>query len=305
MIRQTTELVLGRGEVYFESFAPGTRAPDGKGERYLGNTTTFQVSRVVSSLDRFTSYRGQQVEREGATVREAHSIQFVTDHISIENVALWFGGDPVKGEVKGNNIKSETFQAWHNRFIQLGKTFVAVGVRHVDNVVVLLNGIKVPAASNWALDKDFGRLQILADAPNIPDGSLITVEFEWRTTTTETTRSKLVSAYGALRFMATNPAGIRRNYLFPFVKLTARGAIDLKGDQWQQMPFDADAMRLTPSTEQVYVDSVISVGTTEDEQAIIDGGLKLDQFPYWEDQLHIITNIDLPAAGLDVPVNYP
>lgn len=38
---------------------------------------------------------------------------------------------------------------------------------------------------------------------------------------------------------------------------------------------------------------------TEDEQALVDDGLSLDEFESWEAQLDAITNIDLPAIGLD------
>lgn len=304
MIREETKLILGRGEVYFEPFIDGTRVGDG--ERYIGNTTTFQISRSVSRLERFTSYKGQQVEREGAVTSENHTVQFITDNISIENVGLWYGKETSKSTFTGINAVTEQILVRQNRFYQLGKSYQPLGTRYVENVKVKLGGVTISAAGNWDVDKAFGRLQILTGAPDIPNGSTIDVTFEWRTVQSETANSHTRDLFGSLRFIATNVAGPLRNYYFPFVRLSPRGSIDLKGDEWQQMPFEAEAMRLTPMTEQVYLDGVTFVGLTQDEQAVIDnGGIPLSDFPYWEDQLDIITNVDFPNMDLSAPINYP
>lgn len=304
MILKETQLVLGRGEVYFEPFLEGTRV--GEGERYIGNTTTFQLSRTIGRLERFTSYKGRRVEREGAVTDESHMVQFVTDNISIENVSSWFGEED--GETTFNAISfiTEEFRVKQDRFYQLGKTFFpSLGARHVENISVKLNNVSIPASGNWDVDKSLGRMQILPGAPDLPDGSIVVVTFEWRTVKSGYATSHSRDLFGSMRFIATNPVGIKRNYFFPFVRLSPRGAVDLKGDEWQQMPFEAEAMRLTPTTEQVYLDGVTFVGKTYDEDGIIDEGLSNVEFLYWEDQLDIITNIDLPAIGLDVPIAYP
>lgn len=304
MIREETQLVLGRGEVYFEPFLDGTRIGDG--ERYIGNTTAFQLSRTVNRLERFTAYKGQQVEREGCVLSETHSIQFITDNISIENVGLWFGEETSETTFPGANVVSETFKVRQNRFYQLGKTYQALGTRYVENLTVRIDGTDIPATGNWDVDKAFGRLQILSGAPLIPNGSNIVVLFEWRTVRTETVNSHTRDLFGALRFIATNPTGPKRNYFFPCVRLNPRGSIDLKGDEWQQMPFDAKAMRLTPTTEQVYLDGVTFVTTTSDEQSIIDfGGITLEEFPYFEDLLNTIINVYIPSADYGAPIDYP
>lgn len=304
MIREETKLVVGRGEVYFEPFIDGTRIGDG--ERYIGNTTAFQLTRTVARLERFTSYKGQQVEVEGCVLSESHTVQFITDNISIENVGLWFGEETAETTFYGVNQVSERIKVRQNRFYQLGKTFQPLGTRYVENVVVRLDGVEVPNLNNWDVDKTYGRLQILAGAPAIPNGSTIEVFFEWRTVRTETANSHTRDLYGSLRFIATNPVGPKRNYFFPFVRLSPRGSVDLKGDEWQQMPFEAEAMRLSPLTEQVYLDGVLSVATTSDEQAIIDlGGITLEQFPFYEDMLNTIVNDYIPEANYGAPIIYP
>ena len=102
MPHESTKLVLGRGEVYFDRFLPGTRR--GEGERYLGNTPSFRIQREVERLERSTSYRGRKIAMAGAVVAESHEITFVTDNVDDENIALWFGSSvPDDDETSGTN----------------------------------------------------------------------------------------------------------------------------------------------------------------------------------------------------------
>ncbi len=82
MIFKDDQLVLGRGEVYFEAFSAGTRVCSG--ERYVGNTTGFQITRAINRLERFTSYRGQAASNAMAS-RPTKTIPFssITDNIDI------------------------------------------------------------------------------------------------------------------------------------------------------------------------------------------------------------------------------
>jgi hypothetical protein len=49
--------VLGRGRLYVERFADGTKIGDGI-ERYMGNTPQFALSRSDENLEHFSSDEG-------------------------------------------------------------------------------------------------------------------------------------------------------------------------------------------------------------------------------------------------------
>ncbi len=110
---------------------------------------------------------------------------------------------------------------------------------------------------------------------------------------------------GRITIHCDEPPWAEAVYTFPFVRLSARGAVDLKGDEWQQLSFEGEAMRLTPNTDQIYVDVVTFVGSTYDESAFIAEGLDENEFIDFEDQLDTIVNVNLPAIDLAVPIIYP
>lgn len=293
MTGNQTALVIGRGEVHFNAFQPGTKR--GLGERYFGNTTTFQVGRRVERLERFTAYRGQKVEQEGEVIGEGHTVQFITDHIDMENVAMWFGGEQDNVTQAASGPITENLLAAPGYTLQLGQTVDAMGVRGVSNVQIAKQGEPVPRAGNYVVDNASGRLTILADATHIERGDLLAITFQWRTVAIKLSRSGTRQVHGALRFVATNPYGPRKHYFFPYVRLTSRGQFDLKGDEWQQIPFEATTMRLNPYSEQLYVEEILSIGFTRDEQGIIDfSGLTLDEFPYWENEVNTLVNTTIP-----------
>lgn len=298
MAREQTTLVLGRGEVFFDLFRPGTR--QGDGERYIGNSSTFQIGRKLERLDRFTSYNGRKIEQESAIISETHTVTFVTDNIVIENIGLWYGLESEVVVTVAANAITEFFPVRLGRTYQLGKSYMPLGVRYVENVVVRIDDVIVPLDGNYALSAATGRLEVSPDAINISDGQTLEITFEWRTTEAARTNSAARDVYGALRFISFNAYGPDKQYYFPFVRLSPRGMMDLKGDDWQQAGFDVEARNLNPRTEQVYVEEFLKVYLTADEQAIVDlSGLTLDSFPYWENQLDQLVNVTMPSH------NYP
>jgi len=295
MIREATKLVLGRGEVFFDRFAPGTRVGDG--ELYLGNTTTFQMEREIERMARHRSFRGLKVEREGTVISESHSINFATDHIDMENVGLWFGGQVDNTDQVGVSVETESFAVNRGRFYQIGKSLVPViGLRDIDYVRVFVGSALIPMANNYDVENSAGRIQILKNAPNISDGTVITVSFERRNADGLRVSTQPNEVYGAMRFISHNPYGPKKNFFFPMVRLAPRGLVDLKGDEFQQWRFEATVMSLSPNIQQVYIDETIMAENTSDEQVIIDEFGTLTTFPYWEDQLHQIQNFDWPPA---------
>lgn len=293
MSQVSTTLVVGRGKLYFDPFVSGTRQKTG--EMYLGNTPAFQLNRKLDSVRRFSSVGGRKIERESLTLADENTATFTTDHVDMENVALWFGSSESSDTLAAINKVTRAITVLPGRHYQLGDDIRAQGIRNVDNVSVAVSSVDL-AETNFEVDLVNGRVYIPVDAPDITEETVVDVTYEWRETGRAYAESATAVRHGALRFISTNPVGPKKHYYFPFVEISPRGNMDLKGDGWQQMMFDVAAYRLSGAVEAVYVDEVISTGLLEDEQAIVDDGMTLAEFPYYEDILDQITNTDLPEA---------
>lgn len=252
MYREKTSLVLGRGEVYFDRFLESGR----DGERYFGNTPMFRIEREIERVERMTSYRGQKHARPGIVVRESVSVSMTTDHMASENVALWHGADGGP-QVDGDALVpfTETFVVKKNRFYQLGVGENGVGLGFIDSAQVRLTnstGTVLVAGQHYHLIRDSGRIQIPPTSP-LNDGATIFVRYFKRPSPVTSLVSTGQDVIGALRYIALNPYGPRADYWFPQVRLTPRGAVDMKGDEFRQMSFDIEAFRLSPNEPLVYL----------------------------------------------------
>lgn len=297
MPHEPTNLVLGRGEVYFDRFIAGTRI--GEGERYLGNTPSFRIQQDVSTQTRATSYRGRKVEKPDLVVSRSTSVDFVTDNVDLENLAIWFGSSVQVPDISLTTI-TETFTVKRGRFIQLGKSQNIAGTRNVRNVVVRRASTVISQNGNYVLNGALGRIEILRFATTLRDGDVITVQFTVVASDTAQVAVEAQNVMGSLRFVSLNEGIFNRqqnDYYFPMVSITPRGQTDLKGDEWQQWGFEGKAYNLSPTTEQLYVTRAArKLVTSMDEETIIDEVGSLDVFTFWEDQLNTTVNVDWPPA---------
>lgn len=292
------ELVLGRGRVYFDPFLAGTRTT--QGERYVGNTLSFQVTREVKRQERMVSFGGRKFPDFGAIIEESHKVTFVTENIDLDNLADFFGTESVSNFL-GQGFTSETFVSKKGRFYQLGKSINPFGLRHALVTAVKVAGVTRPP-EDWQGDASSGRFYIPLTS-GIADGTTITVEYEQRDQAVRVVSSSPTELWGALRFISDNGEGGQKHVLLPCVRLFARGAIDLKGDQWQQLPFEAEATNLTPATPQVYADLVdTKPGKTVDEKWFEENFIL--GFTGYEDLLDEAINILWPDALQSKRVEY-
>ena len=295
MATERTELVLGRGELYFSPLDPDTTI--GTSEIYIGNTPEFVTTKEVSSETVFDSFDGQKVPVEGPVLREIHRARFTTDHIDVGNLALWYGGAQTTVVQNRFDDLVESHVLIRGRYYQLGTTpQTPFGVRGVENVTMTIGGVPVSQPANFEVDKRNGRVRILPDAPNVQNGDTGTFIYERRDMSSALVLSQKMELFGSLRFVARNPVGPNKNFFYPIVKLTPTGDMDHKATGWQVMSFEVEAQRRNPMLEYVYIDEVQVVGMTITEYAIIvEGGITVSEFPYWEDRLDKITNTRIPS----------
>ena len=255
------EYVIGKGKLYFDQFAPGSLT--GSGEQYFGNTPELSTSSDQETLDHYDADEGLNVKDESVTIEDNMTGAFVTDNISRENLALWFGGErSTLVQVAATGL-SDTFVAVKKgRWFQLGAgALTPSGVRNVENVVVnvLAGGTGAPtvvvAADNLDFDLEGGRVYVELDSPAIADGDTIEVTYDVQNSERDVTVGKGMDVRGSLRFLSRNPIGSQTDYFWPYVKITANGDLNMKGDEWQQIPFSFEILKKNATTERVYIDN--------------------------------------------------
>lgn len=270
MANETQKYTLGRGEVFFNKFKPGTNI--GEGERYLGNTPEYSLTNDVETLDHFNSDRGLREKDESVLLEISSSGSMNCDNISGENVALFFLGNLLTKSSTSVTAQKEVFTSWKRGLtLQLGTTDTTpTGVRKVTNVKVgkaarsatlnltgdisAIPGVTiVDAAGNYEVDLALGRLYLEPTSTEINGDIKLVVQFDVAAQSREMVISSNDVVQGSLRFVAHNAKGENKDYFFPKVTLSPDGDYNLKGDDWQSMGFTFEALKLQ-GRERVYID---------------------------------------------------
>lgn len=249
---------LGRGELYFDKFTANTR--NRTGERYLGNSPELNLTTESETLDHFNSDRGIRVKDKSILLEKSDSGSFILDEISNENVALWFLGDvsvraqsavaaPATENVPANRVMPGTYY-------QIGATLAnPTGLRNVTVTTITSDPVGTTYVLNtdYTVDEELGRVYV------VPGGAIdgtdpIIINY----TAVASTREQVIvgegtTIEGSLRFISFNPSGPRRDYWWPYVQLRADGDLALKGDEWQQLSFAFDILKLDGYSSQ-YID---------------------------------------------------
>jgi hypothetical protein len=247
------DYTIGKGRLYFDQFKPGTTV--GMGERYFGNTPELTNSAETETLDHYDADQGLNVKDESITTANNLSGSFVTDHISPENIALWYSGSTAPMTQTAATAQSETIaNVMRGHSYQLGITeLTPTGARHVNTVVVKKGGTAVADAS-VEIDLEKGRVYIESDAADIANGDTLTVTYDIKASSRTVIIGKGDEIRGSLRFLSANPVGTQKDYLWPYVKITPNGDFALKGTEWMQLGFSFEVLKLS-GKERVYVEA--------------------------------------------------
>ena len=233
-------LTLGRGELRFAKFKPGTTTPGG--ERYIGNTPEFNLTIENENLDHFNSDHGVNEKDDSIVLSTNRTGSLTTDNIHPENLALFFLGSTKKVTVAAAVAEVDTFtDVEGGLYYQLGTSSAnPSGVRKVTNVTVAVSGGggggAAPAAGDdYTIDLELAQIYI------VPGGALegksISVTYDVSASTRQQIISGATAVEGSLRFVSFNPKGEKIDYFMPQVSITANGDYALKGDDWQAIPF--------------------------------------------------------------------
>ena len=250
---------LGKGKVFFDQFAAGTKIKTG--ERYFGNTPEFNLTSESETLDHFDSDAGVRSKDDSVLLELNRTGTFITDHISPENLALFFLGAASQVSQTSATAVEESFTVKKGLWYQLGTAIRPEGVVNVSTFSMTDDADPTPgtiaASGNYEVDTANGRFRILPDAVAVADGDVVIVTYDRGIATV----NRVVTAgnaevYGAMRFIATNPKGEKFNYYFPYVAIRPNGDFALKGEEWQQLGFNVEVLKLDDTTESMYIANV-------------------------------------------------
>lgn len=251
----TNNYTLGRGEIYFAKFKPGTQIP--MGERYLGNTPALNLTIESERLDHFNSDRGVREKDDSVLLQSNRTGTLETDNVNPENIALFFlGSSMLSTVVAAVGLTSSFEDAVQGESYQLGTTdSTPSGARQVANIVVKDDAgtpVTFALGTDYVEDLVLARITVL-EGGTIANGTNLVVTFD----TTNSERSRIISAAdtieGALRYVAKNPKGTQYDYFMPWVQFSPNGDFAIKAEEWQKLPFNLEFLK-KGALEAIYVD---------------------------------------------------
>lgn len=275
-INSTDNLVIGRGRIYFDRRINGVY----QGERYIGNTPNFTLTTNIEKLAHYSSDSGFKTKDKSVDLERNYSGSLVTDNISFENVALVFAG---VNSTSLNGAETEVFEninggnvVKRNYAYQLGVSSTSPqGKGSVDEATFTIGyadsgtaveaplagagietvaGVTLLPAANYEFDAASGLLYIEADAPDLAtDDKQIVVKYDRLANSQTVILAGSAVVEGAIRFMSDNPTGENKNYYLPLASVSPDGDYALKGDDWQQIGFNFEALKRDCDTSQVIV----------------------------------------------------
>ncbi len=262
---QTNNYTLGRGKLYFGQFPAGTYTAAAQPERYLGNTPEFSVTMAETKLDHFNSDEGVKEKDASISLQVDRTGQLTTDNVNPKNIALFFFGSEETIAEAGGALADEFADIQPGYYYQLGVSVTRptgarglLGATDDSNSTAVApvvfdatdsNSSATPytEGTDYTVDLATGRLFIVeaADGGTIAEGSTVGVTFNVDASTYSQVISGSTAVAGQLRFVAHNPEGLQVDYYFPYAKISPNGDYQLKGDDWQKIPFNVEILAPT------------------------------------------------------------
>lgn len=244
---------LGRGRLYFDKYAPGTK--NLTGQRYIGNTPEINLTSDSESLEHFDSDEGVRQKDASVLLSLNRTGSFITDHIHPANLALFF-----LGQESVVTVAPVTAAVYNIADVKLGHRYqvganssAPAGVRNLSTVIVKVGAVTKTLNTDYSLDAASGGVVPLAGG-TILEGDDIEVTYDLAATSyNRVVTAAAAEIEGALLFISNNPEGEQFDYFWPDVLLKPDGDLALKGDEWQQIGFAFDALKKDDITEVVYI----------------------------------------------------
>jgi len=237
-------LAIGKGELWFAPYKPGTQEPDGF--YFVGNCPELTLNREADTLPHYSSTAGFRRKDEEITIESRMNGSIMCDDVRPQTAALFLMGEEIILTVASATALSTVIVgAKKGRTYQLGETVgQPSGARSITNVEVTLTSTPATvyvANTDYTVDLELGLLTILP-AGAIAAAAGLTVNFDQ----SAHTRSQVIAsdneAQGALKYISYNPIGKRMDYFMPWVKVRPNGDISLISEEWMTIPLTVEAL---------------------------------------------------------------
>lgn len=239
-------LTVGKGEVWFAPYLPGTMTPTGY--RLIGNCPEFSMTVEGEDLDHFSSMRGIKEKDGNAQLSRSATGNLNTDDISPENLAIFLMGAQVQLTQASATAVLETFLAViPGLSYQLGESPTnPSGVREVASVVVKNDATPTPVTytvgTDYTVDTVLGMVTPVAGGA-IVAGTNLKITYNITASTRTRIASGEVQVEGAMKFIAYNGVGSNLDWFFPRMKMKANGDLNLITEEWMSIPFSVEALK--------------------------------------------------------------
>ncbi|MGV1943507.1 hypothetical protein ACQZ5D_23770 [Agrobacterium sp. 22-211-1] len=249
MDMQSRNLTLPRGSLLFAKYKPGTQTPGPF--RELGNCPEFTLTRESETLPHYSSRQGLRLMDEEITIESTLTGAVTIDDMKAENVAYFFMGDVANVTVTAGTNQVELFaDVKAGDLYQLGFSDAnPSGARKVTTVVATDGAATTPVTfdvdDDYILDAELGTVYIPVGSAAI--GGDLEVSYGVAASTREQIAAGETQVEGALKFISNNPVGPNADMIFPRVRLSPNGDLNLildpESNEWQQLPLSISVMK--------------------------------------------------------------
>ena len=257
---KANKYTLGRGQIFFAAFLPGTRTPGP--EIYFGNTPELKINTTSETLEHFSAEAGVKEVDDAATLKTTRKLSLKTDNVSPSNLALLFLGSASALTVAAATVTGESIVGARvavDGFFSLGMTASNLaGVMNVTHGSVVVKStdttpVTYVEGTDYEVIYDSGIVHVLPGGA-ITTGEALHVDYDCPAYTRDQTISGSQPIEGQIRFLSENVTGPDSNYFIPYARISPNGEFALKSDAWQELDFMGDILKLTPSTPAVQID---------------------------------------------------
>jgi len=229
MPRENTpsEYKLGRGKVFIDLLDADDNPT---GERYLGNTPTFEMTPEAEEIEHHSSSTATADLDASDVIRTSLMVHIVGDQFSKENVALCLFGDTAtytqtSGSASDEEITGVLQDHWYD-----------LEYRDVSSVVVTgpTGTPEYTETDDYVVDATNGRLYIVPGGA-ISDDSDLEVDYDYGTLSLDKSRGMNQSAIkAAVRFISDNARGKNCDLKIWKVSFKPSAALGFISDEYAQ-----------------------------------------------------------------------
>ena len=209
----------------------------------------------TDTIEHFSSRGGIRTKDDTTTIEVNRTGTMRIDDMSMENLGLFFFGDPQVQSVAAVASATEVIAGANvkkGRSYQLGvdAALRPTGYRNVSITSVALTGAPgttYPATAggvtNWEIDAARGFFTI-GESSAIADSAGITVTYSVAAHSRRMVISGNTEKAFSMQFHAYNPKGQLIDYFFPFVKIRPNGDLQLISEEYMEVEFQVEVLGL-------------------------------------------------------------